>query len=59
MYLMNGCSHITVLNGYQNGSAQQMATINAHNSTNLSGFMFRGAYLPLVTTLAPGISKAI
>lgn len=49
-----------VLNGYQNGTTtQQLTTINSMNSTNLSGFMFRGAYLPLVATLAPGISKAV
>ncbi|KAH8412178.1 hypothetical protein KR009_000354 [Drosophila setifemur] len=45
-----------VLNGQQNGMAN---TLSALSGNNQCGFMFRGAYLPLVATFAPGIPKAV
>ncbi|XP_061394820.1 protein MON2 homolog [Musca vetustissima] len=47
-----------LLNGQQNG-AVQLNTLTAHNSNNQCGFVFRGAYMPLVATFPPGISKAV
>ncbi|XP_065358629.1 protein MON2 homolog [Calliphora vicina] len=47
-----------LLNGQQNG-AQQLNTLTAHNSNNQCGFVFRGAYMPLVATFAPGLAKAV
>ena len=47
-----------VLNGQQNG-AQQLNSLTAHNSNNQCGFVFRGAYMPLVATFAPGLSKPV
>ncbi|KAH8369024.1 hypothetical protein KR200_004086 [Drosophila serrata] len=45
-----------MLNGQQNGMG---STLSALSGNNQCGFMFRGAYLPLVATFAPGISKAV
>lgn len=49
---------LLVLNGQQNG-AQQLNSLTAHNSNNQCGFVFRGAYMPLVATFAPGLSKPV
>ncbi|XP_017107261.2 protein MON2 homolog [Drosophila bipectinata] len=46
----------TMLNGQQNGMA---TTLTALSGNNQCGFMFRGAYLPLVATFAPGVPKAV
>lgn len=45
-----------MLNGQQNGVAN---SLTAMSGSNQCGFMFRGAYLPLVATYAPGVSKAV
>ncbi|XP_016968511.1 protein MON2 homolog [Drosophila biarmipes] len=45
-----------MLNGQQNGMANSLTALSGNNQC---GFMFRGAYLPLVATYAPGVSKAV
>ncbi|XP_017060451.1 protein MON2 homolog isoform X1 [Drosophila ficusphila] len=45
-----------MLNGQQNGMASSLTALSGNNQC---GFMFRGAYLPLVATYAPGVSKAV
>ncbi|XP_039501513.1 protein MON2 homolog [Drosophila santomea] len=45
-----------MLNGQQNGVANSLTALSGSNQC---GFMFRGAYLPLVATYAPGVSKAV
>jgi len=45
-----------MLNGQQNGMANSLTALSGSNQC---GFMFRGAYLPLVATYAPGVSKAV
>uniref|UniRef100_A0ABK9MVT4 Protein MON2 homolog n=1 Tax=Glossina morsitans morsitans TaxID=37546 RepID=A0ABK9MVT4_GLOMM len=47
-----------LLNGQQNG-ASQMNSLSAHNANNQCGFVFRGAFLPLLPSFTSGIVKAI
>ncbi|XP_034666367.1 protein MON2 homolog isoform X1 [Drosophila subobscura] len=51
-----------MLNGQQNGGVlgvQPTSSLSTLSGNNQCGFSFRGAYLPLVATYAPGVSKAV
>ncbi|EDW76180.1 uncharacterized protein Dwil_GK14801 [Drosophila willistoni] len=55
----NGGSVGSGSGGGGSASSSQSSGLSSLTSNNQCGFMFRGAYLPLVATFAPGLPKAV